>query len=391
VSRFFYYASFAIPVLGSFLLMHRYAWARLVRDPALPRRWRLALTGLVVLLAVLLAGVFLSFRTVPEGWARTTMTFGFFWLGFLFYLTVLLAALDIARFLARRVRRKPSEVDAGRRAFLARATASAAIAGTAVVAVGGRRTAFEITKPEMAVPLARLPRELSGFRIVHLTDLHIGPILQDRFVETVVEETNASRPDLIVVTGDLVDGPVERLGSVIDPLARLRARCGIAFVTGNHEYYSGAESWVEFLKSRGIHVLVNQRIAVGDRGGGGASFDVAGVPDHHAGRFLRDHEPDLERALDGRDPERELLFLAHQPCQLALARGRGVGLQLSGHTHGGQMWPFRALVAMTQPFVTGLHRTEEGSAIWVSRGAGFWGPPMRVLEPAEIATIVLTT
>jgi hypothetical protein len=289
------------------------------------------------------------------------------------------------------LRRKPREVDAGRRAFLARATASAAIAGTAVVAVGGRRSAFEITKPELAVPLARLPRELSGFRIVHLTDLHVGPILQERFVETVVEETNASRPDLIVVTGDLVDGTVGSLGSVIEPLAKLRARCGIAFVTGNHEYYSGAEEWLAFLQARGIEVLVNRRIAVGDRGPGGASFDLAGVPDHHAGRFLREHEPDLERALAGRDPERELVYLAHQPTQLALARGRGVGLQLSGHTHGGQMWPFRTLVAMTQPFVSGLHRTEEGSAIWVSRGAGFWGPPMRVLEPAEIATIVLTT
>lgn len=391
MTRFLYYASFAVPVLAAFLLMHRYAWARLVRDPMFPRRWKRALTVLVVLLAALLAGVFLSSRTVPEGWRRTTVNYGFLWLGLLFYLTVFLATFDVARWLARLLRRKPRAVDAGRRAFLARAGASAAVAGTAVIAVTGRRTAFEITKPELAVPLARLPRELSGFRIVHLTDLHIGPLLQERFVETVVEETNASRPDLIVVTGDLVDGPIARLGSVIDPLAKLRARCGIAFVTGNHEYYSGAEAWLSFLRARGIEVLLNRRIAVGDPGPGGASFDLAGVPDHHAGRFLSEHEPDLARALAGRDPERELVFLAHQPKQLALARGLGVGLQLSGHTHGGQMWPFRALVAMAQPFVTGLHRTEEGSAIWVSRGAGFWGPPMRVLEPAEIPTIVLTT
>ena len=391
MSRFLYYASFAVPVLGAFLLMHGYAWRRLVRDPMFPPRWRRALTVLVVLLAALLACVFLSSRTVPDGWRRTTVSYGFLWLGILFYLTVFLAVFDVARLVARLLRRKPLEINAGRRAFLARVSASAAIAGTAVVAIGGRRSAFEITKPELAVPLARLPRELSGFRIVHLTDLHIGPILQERFVETLVEETNAARPDLIVVTGDLVDGPVRRLASVVDPLSKLRARRGIAFVTGNHEYYSGAEEWLDFLRARGIQVLVNQRIAVGDPGAGGASFDLAGVPDHHAGRFLRDHEPDLERALAGRDPERELVFLAHQPKQLALARGRGVGLQISGHTHGGQMWPFRALVAMTQPFVTGLHRTEEGSAIWVSRGAGFWGPPMRVLEPAEIATIVLTT
>ena len=390
MSRALYYASFAIPVLAAFLLMHRYAWARLVRDLALPARWRKALTWVVVLLAALLVGVFLSSRTVPAGWRRTLVTYGFLWLGLLFYLTVLLAGFDVVRFVGKRLRRGPREVDPGRRAFLARVTASAAVAGTGAIAIVGRRAAFEITTPEIAVPLARLPKELSGFRIVHLTDVHLGPILQERFVETLVEETNARKPDLIVVTGDLVDGPVARLASVVDPLSKLRARCGIAFVTGNHEYYSGAEAWLAFLRERGVRVLVNERIAVGDTGAGGATFDLAGVADHHAGRFLRDHEPDLARAVAGRDPERELVFLAHQPRQLALARGLGVGLQISGHTHGGQMWPFRTLVAMTQPFVTGLHRTEEGSAIWVSRGAGFWGPPMRVLEPAELPTIVLT-
>lgn len=391
MSRVLYYASFGIPVLTGILLMHRYAWARLVRDPALPRPWRTALTALVWVLAVQLVAVFVFSRSVPSGGARVAMTYGFLWLGLLFYLSVLLAAFDAAIFVWRRSRRSRPEVDVGRRIFLARVAASAAVLGTGAIAIGGRRSAFEITKPEIVVPLARLPRELSGFRIVQITDLHVGPILQARFVETVVEEANSLRPDLIVVTGDLVDGSVERLGPVLAPLAKLRARCGVAFVTGNHEYYSGAAEWVSFLRERGVQVLLNERIAIGDRGSGGASFDLAGVPDHHGGRFLADHEPDLERALAGRDPERELVLLAHQPRQIALARGRGVGLQLSGHTHGGQIWPFGALVALTQPFVTGLHRTEDGTAIYVSRGAGFWGPPMRVLEPAEIATIVLTS
>ena len=390
MSRFLYYASFAIPVLAAFLLMHYYAWARLVRDAALPRRWHKALTWVVVLLALLLVGVFLASRTVPAGWRRTIVAYGFLWLGLLFYLTVILAAFDVARFVAWRSRRKPRSVDTGRRVFLARVAASAAVASTGAIAIGGRRSAFEITKPEIVVPLARLPRELSGFRIVHLTDLHMGPILQERFLSTVVEETNSLRPDLVVVTGDLVDGSVAQLASVIEPLEKLRARCGVAFVTGNHEYYSGATEWVSYLRERGIQVLVNERIPVGDRGPGGASFDLAGLPDHHGGRFLPEHEPDLERALAGRDPERELVLLAHQPRQIVLARGRGVGLQLSGHTHGGQMWPFGALVALTQPFVAGFHRAEDGTAIYVSRGTGFWGPPMRVLEPAEIATIVLT-
>jgi predicted MPP superfamily phosphohydrolase len=322
---------------------------------------------------------------------HVVIDFGFAWLGFLFYLAVILAALDVLGFARRRLRRRRGTgIDVGRRVFLARAAAGVAAAGAGTVAIGGRRAAFEITKPEIPVRLARLPPELSGFRIAQLTDLHLGPILRKRFLETVVEEANAARPDLIVVTGDLVDGSVEHLAPALAPLSKLRARCGIAFVTGNHEYYSGVEEWLEYLRARDIRVLMNERIAVGDVAAGGASFDLAGVPDHHAGRFHPDHEPDLERALTGRDADRELVVLAHQPIQIALARGRNVGLQLSGHTHGGQLWPFRALVAMTQPFVTGFHRVEDGTQIYVSRGAGFWGPAMRVLEPAEIPTIVLT-
>jgi predicted MPP superfamily phosphohydrolase len=172
--------------------------------------------------------------------------------------------------------------------FLARAAAGVAAAGAGTVAIGGRRAAFEITKPEIPVRLARLPPELSGFRIAQLTDLHLGPILRERFLETVVEEANAARPDLIVVTGDLVDGSVEHLAPALAPLSKLRARCGIAFVTGNHEYYSGVEEWLEYLRARDIRVLMNERIAVGDVAAGGASFDLAGVPDHHGGRFHPD-------------------------------------------------------------------------------------------------------
>ena len=204
-----------------------------------------------------------------------------------------------------------------------------------------------------------------------------------------VEKTNALRPDLVVITGDLVDAPVAHLGPRLAPLARLSARCGVAFVTGNHEYYAGAGEWCAFLRRRGLRVLLNERVAIGDEHPGGASFDLAGIPDYNGGRFLRGHEPDLERALLGRDPARELVVLAHQPRQISLARGKGVGLQLSGHTHGGQMWPFGALVMIFQPWIAGFHRAEDGTAIYVSRGTGFWGPPMRVLEPAEIATIVL--
>jgi predicted MPP superfamily phosphohydrolase len=390
VQLLLYYATFAVPALAAFYFMHHYAWARLVRDPGFPPAWKRGLTAAFLVLGTLFLGVFFFSRQMPSGRTSATIPYGFLWLGVLFYLMVLLAVFDLARFIARRVRRGNEPEDPARRVFLARVAAGVAAAGTAGIVIGGRRAAFEITKPELAVALPRLPPALSGFRIAHLTDLHLGPMLQSRFLETVVEETNACRPDLVVITGDLVDGSVERLGPALASFAKLRARCGVAFVTGNHEYYSGAEEWVAFLRARGIAVLLNERVSIGDSAPGGASFDLAGVTDHHGGRFLADHAPDLERALRGRDPERALVYLAHQPKQIELARGLGVGLQLSGHTHGGQMWPFGALVALTQPFVAGRHETEDGTTVYVSRGTGFWGPPMRVLEPAEIATIILT-
>jgi len=377
--------AFASIAIGVFVGLHVYAWKRVVRDPALPRPWRRGATFLVVLLALVVVLVFVAGRRVDPDLETGAALLGYTWLGALFYLFLWFGALDLVR-LARRVfAARP--VDEGRRRFLARVAASTAIAGTGTIAVIGHLEAGEILTPVLDVKLPRLPRELSGFRIAQLSDLHLGPLLRERFLESVVEKTNALAPDLVVITGDLVDAPVARLAPSLAPLAKLRARCGVAFVTGNHEYYCGAREWMEFLRARGIHALLNERITVGDAHAGGATFDLAGIPDA-SGRG--DHTPDLVRALEGRDAERALVLLAHQPRQIAMASGRGVGLQLSGHTHGGQLWPFGALVALTQPWIAGLHRAEDGTQIYVSRGTGFWGPPMRVGNPAEIASIVLT-
>jgi predicted MPP superfamily phosphohydrolase len=189
---------------------------------------------------------------------------------------------------------------------------------------------------------------------------------------------------MVCITGDLVDGSVGELGHLVAPLADLRAKDGVFFVTGNHEYYSGADAWIAHVRKLGVRVLRNERVPIrGEQG-----FDLAGIDDataHHFG-----HGADLRGALRGRDPSRAVVLLAHQPKAIAEAADLGVDLQLSGHTHGGQLFPFNYLVKLQQPYVDGLHARAK-TQIYVSRGTGWWGPPMRVMAPAEITRLTLVS
>jgi predicted MPP superfamily phosphohydrolase len=321
----------------------------------------------------------------------------FTWLGIAFMLFCAALALDLARLLAHGgellaglLRDRPDPpADPARRLFVART-----LAGTAALATGGAASfAFrsatgpaEVT--ELPIRLERLPPALSGLTIAQITDLHVGPTIGERDIRRVVEQTNALRPDVIAITGDLVDGRVPDLWSAVSHLGSLRARHGVFFVTGNHEYYSGVEEWLAALPKLGVRILQNERVVVGDAG---ASVDLAGIDDWSAQR--RGGAAGLERALAGRDPERSLVLLAHQPRGIDVAVRSGVELQLSGHTHGGQIVPFNLIVAAAQPYVRGLHRHVEGDRagqIFVSRGTGYWGPPLRLGSPPEIAKIVLT-
>jgi predicted MPP superfamily phosphohydrolase len=202
------------------------------------------------------------------------------------------------------------------------------------------------------------------------------------FIEDIVRRVNALTPDVIAITGDLVDGSVEELAEHVAPLAKLSAKHGVYFVTGNHEYYSGAEEWIAHLRKLGVHVLRNERVRIG----GDEGFDLAGIDDHSSAVF--GHGPDLPKALAGRDADRACVLLAHQPRGVNLADSLGVDLQLSGHTHGGQMFPWNLAVRLQQPFVAGIHKLTHAQ-IYVSRGTGYWGPPMRVGAPAEITEIEL--
>jgi predicted MPP superfamily phosphohydrolase len=386
----------SLAVLGG---MHAYLWMRLVRDPALPDPWRKLATALLVLLAFALPVGMAALRLAPRPFSRIVPILAFTWLGVAFVLCCTVLALDLARavaqggsWLAELLARRPDPpTDPERRRFVARALAGGAVlaAGGAVAyAVRSATGPAEVT--EVPVKLERLPAALSGLTIAQITDLHVGPSIREREVRRVVEQVNALRPDVVAVTGDLVDGSVRDLGRAVAHLGRLEARHGVFFVTGNHEYYSGAESWIAELRRLGVRVLRNERVAIGEPG---ASIDLAGINDWAAGRFGASEAPDLERALAGRDPDRALVLLAHQPRGVGEAVRAGVELQISGHTHGGQIVPFNLLVGAVYPYVKGLYEhVEDGRTgrVFVSRGTGYWGPPLRLGSPPEIAKIVLT-
>jgi predicted MPP superfamily phosphohydrolase len=308
-------------------------------------------------------------------------------MGLVFYLILGLWLGDLVRLAS-----SLGGFDPARRLFLLRGIAGAVSAGTAAVAIGGVRSALR--RPEVRtveVPLAKLPRTLDRFTIVQLTDIHFGNTIGRDFALDLVARTNAIGADLIAITGDLIDGTVTHLRDVVDPLRDLKAPHGVFFVTGNHEYYAasdgaaGADEWLALLRTMGMNVLRNERVAIEHAGAG---FDLAGVDDWSARSFGGGHGPDLAKALAGRDETRELVLLAHQPRQIPDAAAAGVGLVLSGHTHGGQIWPFRFVVRMFTPYVSGLFQVKETWA-YVSRGTGYFGPPLRVAEPSEITKIVL--
>ena len=390
------FAIFFILVLAVFSGLHWYIWARLVRDTALAEPWRRTLTFFIFgAAAVLPIGMFVL-RVLPRDAQRGPATVLFGWMGFAFLLGAAVFATDLVRLGGWAVRsvldavRGPSEfpVDPARRLFFARVVG--------IAAYSARNAMQEPRVREVPVRLERLPRALDGFTIAQITDLHVGPMIGRKDVKRVVEITNGLKPDLIAITGDLVDGSVESLRYATEELARLKARYGVVFVTGNHEYYSGVDDWLEELERYGIRPLRNTRISVGDKGPGGASFDLAGIDDHQAGRFGNEHGLDLDAALAGRDPDRSLILLAHQPRTKLVAAGvqRGVELQISGHTHGGQIFPFTLLAKTAFPYLNGLyaHREDGGGTgqVYVSPGTGYWGPPMRLGTRAEVAQVVLT-
>jgi predicted MPP superfamily phosphohydrolase len=394
---------FFVVTLGLFVAANVFLYRRLVRDVTehpWVRRLAVGLLGLAFL------GVPLVRFAAPGGDAGPGVaTAVLVWWGVALYTTGALLLLELTRWARRRAPAPgpapiaeaasgvPPEfpaapappVDPARRLFVSRVTAAGALAvGSGFTAFGSYRAFAAPEVTEVPVVLSGLPRALDGFTIVHLTDVHVGAVIQERFLDQLVQVANGAKPDLVAITGDLVDGAPDALGRYVARLTNLSSRHGTFFVSGNHDYYSGWESWAATLEAMKFTVLRNRRISIG---GAGGAFDLIGVDDW--GSRWGGGGYDLDAATQGRDPDRASVLLAHQPNGLERAADKRIGLQLSGHTHGGQMFP-GTLVGdvIWGDRNAGLSRFQ-GTQLYTSRGCGFVGPPVRVGAPPEVVKVVL--
>lgn len=371
--------------------LHAYVASRLLAGIQLtPRRRRIA-WALTMVMAVTMPLVFRLMPFTGELWADLLQRLGWVIWGLFSLVFIFLVAVDLAVLLARVAGRASGRAlwpaDPGRRRFLRRILNLGALAAAGVVAGAGYVQARRLAAVRrVTVPIADLPEGLRGFRIAQISDLHVGPTIRDAEMSAVAEAVNELGADLIAVTGDLVDGTVDRLERFVAPLGQMRARHGTFFVTGNHEYFSGALPWCEHCREGlGWRVLNNEHAVIEH---GGARVVVAGVTDPTAARFVPEHASDPARAIAGAPAADLRILLAHQPKSSAAATELGFHLQLSGHTHGGQYFPFTALIKLVVAFATGLQRV---GAMWlyVNPGTTYWGPPLRLGAAQEITLLEL--
>jgi predicted MPP superfamily phosphohydrolase len=374
------------------VLLHLYIGWRIA--PLLPGPWGWVFAGLLAAGALLIPAAFLGRRAQRRSTADRWSWAGMLALGIFGILLVLTLARDALLLLAWPLGAVLPLPQIAVAAWPPLAVSSAqAVPLLAVLAtlwglVNARRTA---RVKRVDVPIAGLPPALHGFSIAQISDIHVGPTVKRPYLQAIVDRVNALSPDAIAITGDLVDGRVQDLHQDVAPLAALRARHGSFFVTGNHEYYSGAAEWVAHLRRLGVQVLMNEHVLLqqGPADAGGARLVLAGVTDPMAHHVEPADRSDPARAIAGAPADvAARVLLAHQPRSAPAAADAGFDLQLSGHTHGGQIWPFNFLVPLQKPYTAGLHRLRQ---LWIytSRGTGYWGPPLRLGAPSEITLVRL--
>jgi predicted MPP superfamily phosphohydrolase len=380
-----FFLRFLVVVSTVLAAAHYYLWRRLIKDTGLSGRAKTTGTAAIIFffhlpLAAIVARRFSLQYTFSFSWLA------YLWLGMLLLFFCFFLCADLLKLFALAgcclLHRQPDPA-VGQR--LARLIAlSGIVAVLTVSAFGVKKAAEAPTVRRVEIKLNNLPAAFQGFKIVQLSDVHLGAMTTAADLAEIVAVTNRLQPDLVAITGDLVDGKAAELRSGLAPLIELKAKEGVFFVTGNHEYYSGIEDWLPEMKRLGVTVLTNSRKEIWR---GKNALVIAGINDHKAGRFGQ--PPDCKQALGGIQPNRKVILLAHQPIAAQQAAMQyKPDLVLSGHTHGGQIWPFKYLTLLQQPYLRGLYR-EGKTQIYVSQGTGCWGPPMRIGTENEITAFIL--
>lgn len=376
-----------VPLLGIF-----YIGRRIIK----PMQWsasrkRLGWSILVLFFLLPLLSMTL-FRTSGEtnylfSWITFTgLGFLSFVFTILFFRDISLLVLRIGRKIASSLTPKISTLDSSRREFLVQSS------NIGILIAAGAATSYGIYEARktpgivpLEIPIAHLPKAFHNFTIVQISDIHAGLTVEKNWIEKVVEEVQKQSPDLIAFTGDMADGTVSALQNDVAPFNDLHAPLGKFFVTGNHEYYSGAPQWIAHAGKLGFDVLMNEHRTLEKNG---ERIILAGVTDYTAGQFFKDQTSDPHKAIESAPNDATKILLAHQPRTLYQTEDINFDLVLNGHTHGGQFFPWNILATFGQPFIKGLHQWNK-SLVYVSKGTGYWGPPVRLGARSEITVLTL--
>ncbi len=370
--QFLIFASVFLLVMA---LLNIYTWRRFLRALSVKTGW-LILLPVFLFLGDVFFILDIVTDIIPDSPALYLVSSSF--VGMTFMLFVVAVIYDLTLLVSRRV-----PVDHSRRKTLKLIFDITML--VAAVAYLLRGLSQGITFPQhrrVKIKIKDFP--LDKFHIVQITDVHVGRTIRREFIEKLVEKTNQLNPDIVVITGDLADLPISRIEYDLYPLTNLKA--ATYFILGNHEYFHGAGEILAYIRELGIRPLLNEHVQVGKEG---RQFNLVGINDI-IGQRVKLYPPDVDAAYQGLDSTKPCVVLAHQPRMINEMKNYRCDLMLSGHTHGGQIFPFGLLVMAAQPYLAGLHQHNTHSQIYVSRGTGYWGPPLRFLAPSEITSLILS-
>lgn len=371
--------------------IHYYLWVRIVKDAVFNVTYRNIGTYLFIFFAISFPFSIILSRLLSLKYSYPILWLSYLWLGvmMLFFFSFIFADLlkVIYCIFTKLLNFETFIIDIERRQFISRFIASGASAIVLVsTGIAIKNWYSKAVVKKIKIQLSELPDIFKGFKIVQISDIHMGQMMTGKGLKEIVDIVNNLKPDLIAITGDLVDGSTSQLSDDVSFIKNLKAEHGVYFVTGNHEYYSGVEKWTKQIEKFNIKVLQNESVMIQKEND---YFYLVGVNDHEAKRFGKAHAPDFKKAFSGLDNARKKILLAHQPKDVRPASEYDTDLVLSGHTHGGQIWPFNYLVYLQQPYLKGSYQYKK-TKLYVNQGTGTWGPPMRLGSFNEITEIVLT-